>query len=120
MGLQPQHNRGIGRERHPAHPLGVVGMAVPGLRAWPHALRSPGKLADPLHDRVCRLGLDSRPRLPALVQLRLSRIRPALAAWLTFFAVLAAWPAVRPARSEARLPLLALIAYGIGRLLAAA
>ena len=43
-----------------------------------------------------------------------------LAAWLTFFAVLAAWPAVRPTRSEARLPLLALIAYGIGGLLAAA
>jgi hypothetical protein len=43
-----------------------------------------------------------------------------LTAWLAFFAVLAAWPAVRPARSEARLPLLALIAYGIGGLLAAA
>jgi hypothetical protein len=43
-----------------------------------------------------------------------------LAAWLAFFAVLAAWPAVRPARSEARVPLLALIAYGIGGLLAAA
>ena len=43
-----------------------------------------------------------------------------LAAWLAFFAVLAAWPALRPARSEARLPLLALIAYGIGGLLAAA
>jgi crotonobetainyl-CoA:carnitine CoA-transferase CaiB-like acyl-CoA transferase len=43
-----------------------------------------------------------------------------LAAWLAFFAVLAAWPAVRPARAEARVPLLALIAYGIGGLLAAA
>ena len=43
-----------------------------------------------------------------------------LAAWLAFFAILAAWPAVRPARSEARVPLLALIAYGIGGLLAAA
>lgn len=43
-----------------------------------------------------------------------------LAAWLAFFAVLAAWPAVRPTRSEARLPLLALVAYGIGGLLAAA
>ncbi|HWJ51962.1 MAG TPA: hypothetical protein VNT24_01135 [Propionibacteriaceae bacterium] len=43
-----------------------------------------------------------------------------LAAWLAFFAVLAAWPAVRPTRSEARVPLLALIAYGIGGLLAAA
>ena len=41
-----------------------------------------------------------------------------LAAWLAFFAVLAAWPAVRPARSEARVLLLALIAYGIGGLLA--
>jgi hypothetical protein len=43
-----------------------------------------------------------------------------LAAWLAFLAVLAVWPAVRPARSEARVPLLALIAYGIGGLLAAA
>ena len=43
-----------------------------------------------------------------------------LAAWLAFFAVLAAWPAVRPTRSEAGVPLLALIAYGIGGLLAAA
>ena len=43
-----------------------------------------------------------------------------LAAWLAFFAVLAAWPAARPARSEARVPLLALIAYGIGGLLAVA
>jgi len=43
-----------------------------------------------------------------------------LAAWLAFFAVLAAWPAVRPTRSEARVPLLALSAYGIGGLLAAA
>jgi hypothetical protein len=43
-----------------------------------------------------------------------------LAAWLAFFAVLAAWPAVRPTRSEARLPLLTLIAYGSGGLLAAA
>ena len=43
-----------------------------------------------------------------------------LAAWLAFLAVLAAWPAVRPTRSEARVPLLALIAYGIGGLLAAA
>jgi hypothetical protein len=43
-----------------------------------------------------------------------------LAAWLAFFAVLSAWPAVRPARSEARVPLLALIAYGIGGLLAVA
>ena len=43
-----------------------------------------------------------------------------LAAWLAFFAVLAAWPAMRPARSEARVPLLALIAYGIGGLLAVA
>ena len=43
-----------------------------------------------------------------------------LAAWLAFFAVLAAWPAMRPARAEARVPLLALIAYGIGGLLALA
>jgi hypothetical protein len=43
-----------------------------------------------------------------------------LAAWLAFFAVLAAWPAARPARSEARVPLLALTAYGIGGLLAVA
>ena len=43
-----------------------------------------------------------------------------LAAWLAFFTVLAAWPAVRPPRSEARVPLLALSAYGIGGLLAAA
>jgi hypothetical protein len=43
-----------------------------------------------------------------------------LAAWLAFFAVLAAWPAVRPTRTEARVPLLALIAYGTGGLLAAA
>ncbi len=43
-----------------------------------------------------------------------------LAAWLAFFAVLAAWPAARAARSEARVPLLALTAYGIGGLLAAA
>jgi hypothetical protein len=43
-----------------------------------------------------------------------------LAAWLAFLAVLAAWPAVRAARSEARVPLLALAAYGIGGLLAAA
>jgi hypothetical protein len=43
-----------------------------------------------------------------------------LAAWLAFFAVLAAWPAVRPTRTEARVPLLALVAYGIGGLLAAA
>jgi hypothetical protein len=42
-----------------------------------------------------------------------------LAAWLAFFAVLAAWPAVRPTRTEARVPLLALVAYGIGGLLAA-
>jgi hypothetical protein len=42
-----------------------------------------------------------------------------LAAWLAFFSVLAAWPAVRPARSEARVPLLALSAYGTGGLLAA-
>jgi hypothetical protein len=43
-----------------------------------------------------------------------------LAAWFAFFAVLAVWPAVRPTHSEARLPLLALVAYGIGGLLAAA
>jgi hypothetical protein len=43
-----------------------------------------------------------------------------LAAWLAFFAVLAAWPAVRPTRTEARVPLLALVAYGVGGLLAAA
>ena len=43
-----------------------------------------------------------------------------LAAWLAFFAILAAWPAARPTRLEARVPLLALIAYGIGGLLAAA
>jgi hypothetical protein len=43
-----------------------------------------------------------------------------LAAWLAFLAVLAAWPAVRPTRTEARVPLLALVAYGIGGLLAAA
>jgi hypothetical protein len=43
-----------------------------------------------------------------------------LAAWLAFLAVLAAWSAVRAARSEARVPLLALSAYGLGGLLAAA
>jgi hypothetical protein len=43
-----------------------------------------------------------------------------LAAWLAFFAVLAGWPAVRPSRAEARVPLLSLIAYGLGGLLAAA
>ena len=43
-----------------------------------------------------------------------------LAAWLAFFAVLAAWPAVRPSRTESRVPLLALVAYGIGGLLGAA
>ena len=43
-----------------------------------------------------------------------------LAAWLAFFAVLAVWPAVRPTHTEARVPLLALVAYGIGGLLAAA
>ena len=42
-----------------------------------------------------------------------------LAAWMAFFAVLAAWSALRPSRSEARIPLLALLAYGIGGLLAA-
>jgi hypothetical protein len=43
-----------------------------------------------------------------------------LSAWLAFFAVLAGWPAFRPARAEARVPLLSLIAYGVGGLLAAA
>jgi hypothetical protein len=43
-----------------------------------------------------------------------------LAAWLAFLAVLAAWAAVRPTRSEVRVPLLALAGYGIGGLLAAA
>lgn len=43
-----------------------------------------------------------------------------LAAGLAFFAVLAGWPALRPALSEARVPLLSLVAYGIGGLLAAA
>lgn len=43
-----------------------------------------------------------------------------LAAWLAFFAVLAGWPALRPTRAEARVPLLSLVAYGVGRLLAAA
>lgn len=42
-----------------------------------------------------------------------------LAAWMAFFAVLAAWSALRPSRSEARIPLLALLAYGVGGLLAA-
>ena len=43
-----------------------------------------------------------------------------LAAWLAFFAVLAGWPALRPTRAEARVPLLSLVAYGVGGLLAAA
>jgi hypothetical protein len=43
-----------------------------------------------------------------------------LAAWLAFFAVLAGWPARRPTLSEARVPLLSLVAYGVGGLLAAA
>jgi hypothetical protein len=43
-----------------------------------------------------------------------------LAAWLAFFAVLAGWPALRPTVSEARVPLLSLVAYGVGGLLAAA
>jgi hypothetical protein len=43
-----------------------------------------------------------------------------LAAWFAFFAVLAGWPALRPTRAEARVPLLSLIAYGVGGLLAAA
>jgi hypothetical protein len=43
-----------------------------------------------------------------------------LAAWLGFFAVLAGWPALRPTLSEARVPLLSLVAYGVGGLLAAA
>jgi hypothetical protein len=43
-----------------------------------------------------------------------------LAAWLAFFAVLAGWPALRPTLSEARVPLLSLVAYGVGGLLAAA
>jgi hypothetical protein len=43
-----------------------------------------------------------------------------LAAWLAFFAVLAGWPALRPTLSEARVPLLSLVAYGLGGLLAAA
>jgi hypothetical protein len=43
-----------------------------------------------------------------------------LAAWFAFFAVLAGWPALRPARAEARVPLLSLVAYGVGGLLAAA
>jgi hypothetical protein len=43
-----------------------------------------------------------------------------LAAWLAFFAVLAGWPAIRPSRAEARVPLVSLVAYGVGGLLAAA
>jgi hypothetical protein len=43
-----------------------------------------------------------------------------LATWLAFFAVLAGWPALRPTRAEARVPLLSLVAYGVGGLLAAA
>jgi hypothetical protein len=43
-----------------------------------------------------------------------------LAAWLAFFAVLAGWPGLRPTLSEARVPLLSLVAYGVGGLLAAA
>jgi hypothetical protein len=43
-----------------------------------------------------------------------------LAAWLAFFTVLAGWPALRTTRAEARVPLLSLIAYGVGGLLAAA
>ena len=43
-----------------------------------------------------------------------------LAAWLAFFAVLGGWPALRPTRAEARVPLLSLVAYGVGGLLAAA
>jgi hypothetical protein len=43
-----------------------------------------------------------------------------LAAWLAFFTVLAGWPSLRPTRAEARVPLLSLVAYGIGGLLAAA
>jgi hypothetical protein len=43
-----------------------------------------------------------------------------LAAWLAFFAVLAGWPALRPTLSEARVPLLSLVAYGAGGLLGAA
>jgi hypothetical protein len=43
-----------------------------------------------------------------------------LAAWLAFFAVLAGWPALRPTLSEGRVPLLSLVAYGVGGLLAAA
>ena len=43
-----------------------------------------------------------------------------LAAWLAFFTVLAVLSALRPSRSEARVPLLALVLYGVGGLLAAA
>jgi hypothetical protein len=43
-----------------------------------------------------------------------------LAAWLAFFAVLAGWPALQPTLSETRVPLLSLVAYGVGGLLAAA
>jgi hypothetical protein len=43
-----------------------------------------------------------------------------LAAWLAFFAVLLRGRRCGHARSEGRVPLLALIAYGIGGLLAAA
>jgi hypothetical protein len=43
-----------------------------------------------------------------------------LAAWLAFFVVLAGWPGLRPTLSEARVPLLSLVAYGVGGLLAAA
>src|SRR5215212_694079 len=72
MGLQPEQDRGIGRERHTALQFGVVSMAVPWLPAWPHAFHPPRTLADSLPHRVCRLGLDSRPRLPARVRFRLS------------------------------------------------
>jgi hypothetical protein len=43
-----------------------------------------------------------------------------LAAWFAFFAVLAGWPALQPTRAEARVPLLSLVAYSVGGLLAAA
>ena len=38
-----------------------------------HPVRPPGELADPVRDRVRRLGVDGRARLPARVRLRLSR-----------------------------------------------
>jgi hypothetical protein len=86
--------------RSPGHPaaravLAALGAAFAGLAVWFWV-----RISGPVPFEVAPLG------------------ERFLAAWLAFLAVLAAWPAVRPARSEARVPLLALIAYGIGGLLA--